>query len=285
MFFYGFDDLTPVELDTIETLSRQAEAAVTVSLTYEPDRPALAARATVVEELRASAQSVSQLPALEEYYAPAARAALHHLERHLFEADPPVIDPGDAVVLMEAGGERAEAELVAAEVLAALGDGVPAEEIVVVCRSLNRSGELFERELARHGVAGTSARRVPLEHTALGRALLALTRCALLPAPQRTVADLIAYLRHPGLVEAVDALDRLEAELRRDRDAAGVRRSDARARAAPGHRRARGAASRARPGWARSRTTCAGCWPRLTGARRGCCPPPSSSTHEPPPRC
>jgi len=80
-----------VELDTIETLGRQAEAAVTVSFTYEPDRPALAARASVVEELRASAQSVSQLPALEDYYAPAARAALHHLERRLFEADPPVI--------------------------------------------------------------------------------------------------------------------------------------------------------------------------------------------------
>ena len=216
VFFYGFDDLTPVELDTIETLGRQAEAAVTVSFTYEPDRPALAARASVVEELRASAQSVSQLPALEDYYAPAARAALHHLERRLFEADPPVIDPGDAVVLMEAGGERAEAELVAAGVLAALRDGVPAEEIVVVCRSLSRSGELFERELAHHGIAGTSARRVPLEHTALGRALLALARCALLPAPQRTVADLIAYLRHPGLVEAADVLDRLEAELRRN---------------------------------------------------------------------
>jgi superfamily I DNA/RNA helicase len=215
VFFYGFDDLTPIELDTIETLSRQAEAAVTVSLTYEPDRPALAARATVVEELRASAQSVSRLPALEEYYAPAARTALHHLERHLFEADPPVVDPGDAVALMEAGGERAEAELVAAGVLAALGDGVPAEEIVLVCRSLNGSGELFERELAHHGVAATSARQLPLEHTALGRALLALTRCALLPAPQRSVEDLIAYLRHPGLVEVADALDRLEADLRR----------------------------------------------------------------------
>ncbi len=248
VFFYGFDDLTPVELDTIETLSRQAEAAVTVSLTYEPDRPALAARATVVEELRASAQSVSQLPALEEYYAPAARAALHHLERHLFEADPPVIDPGDAVVLMEAGGERAEAELVAAGVLAALGDGVPAEEIVVVCRSLSRSGELFERELARHGVAGTSARRVPLEHTALGRALLALVRCALLPAPQRTVADLIAYLRHPGLVEAADVLDRLEAELRRSGTQRASGAAEPRARVAPGPGRARGAAPRARPG-------------------------------------
>ena len=57
MFLYGFDDLTPIELDAVETLARQVDAAVTVSLTYEPGRPALAARATVVEELRAARRS------------------------------------------------------------------------------------------------------------------------------------------------------------------------------------------------------------------------------------
>jgi hypothetical protein len=216
VFFYGFDDLTPVELDTIETLSGQAGTAITVSLTYEPDRPALAARATVVEELRASAQSVAQLAALDDYYAPASRAPLHHLERHLFESNAPVLDPGDAVTLMEAGGERAEAELVAAEVLAALDDGVAAEEIVVVCRSLARSGELFENALARHGLVTSSARRLPLGHSALGRALLALMRYALLPVAQKSIDDLIAYLRHPGMVDEVVAVDRLEADLRRE---------------------------------------------------------------------
>ena len=70
VFLYGFDDLTPVELDAVETLSQHVGAAVTVSLTYEPDRPALAARASVVEELRGLAQAVTQLPALDEYYAP-----------------------------------------------------------------------------------------------------------------------------------------------------------------------------------------------------------------------
>ncbi len=106
VFLYGFDDLTPIELDTVETLARQVGAAVTVSLTYEPDRPALAARATVVEELRALAESVTQLPALDEYYAADSRAPLHHLERHLFEPDPPLIDPlayGDA----DGGRQRA----------------------------------------------------------------------------------------------------------------------------------------------------------------------------------
>jgi ATP-dependent helicase/DNAse subunit B len=216
VFFYGFDDLTPIELDAIETLARRADAAITVSLTYEPGRSALAARATVVEELRGLAQAVTQLPALDDHYEPDSRAALHHLERHLFEPDPPSLEPDAAVALMEAGGERAEAELVTAEVLAALAEGVPAQEIVVVCRSLARSGELFETALKRHGVVVDSARQIPLTHTALGRALVALTRSALLPGPQRTVGDLIAYLRHPGLVEAPDAVDQLEAEVRRN---------------------------------------------------------------------
>ena len=215
VFLYGFDDLTPIELDAVETLSRLAEAAVTVSLTYEPGRPALAARATVVEELRAGAGAVRQLPPLDDHYVPASRVALHQLERGLFQPGVPTIDPGDAVVLMEAGGERAEAELVAAEALAALAAGVPAREIVVVCRSLSRSGELLERALERHGVAVTSARRVPLSHTGLGRCLLALVRSALLPLEQRSVGDLIAYLRHPGLVDPVETVDRMEAELRR----------------------------------------------------------------------
>jgi RecB family exonuclease len=68
--------------------------------------------------------------------------------------------------------------------------------------------------LARHGLSTSSARQLPLGHTALGRALLALMRHALLPAAQRSVDDLIAYLRHPGIVEPPDAVDRAEADLR-----------------------------------------------------------------------
>jgi ATP-dependent helicase/DNAse subunit B len=179
VFFYGFDDLTTIEQDAVETLARAAE--ITVSLTYEPGRPALAARATVVEDLREQAATVRELPALDTYYA---ASQLHHLERHLFEADAPVIDPGGAVEILEAGGERAEAELVTAEVLAALREGVGADEIVVVTRSLRRAGGLLEATLIRHGVPATSSRRIPFTHTALGRGLWELL-----------AGDALAYLR------------------------------------------------------------------------------------------
>ena len=85
VFFYGFDDLHPLERDAVETLARVVGVQVTVSLTYEAGRAALGARAEVVEELRPLAAEVLELPALDEHYDDASRAALHHLERNLFE--------------------------------------------------------------------------------------------------------------------------------------------------------------------------------------------------------
>src|SRR3954470_3507994 len=50
---YGFDDLTTLQEDAVETLATFAEAPVTLTLTYEPGRTALAARAGSFERLRA----------------------------------------------------------------------------------------------------------------------------------------------------------------------------------------------------------------------------------------
>ena len=213
VFFYGFDDLTVIEQDAIETLSGVVGSEVTVSLTYERDRPALAARAEIVEDLKARATAVRELPALDTYYEPPSRRVLHHLERNLFEPSPSRVAAGDVVGLLEAGGERAEAELIAAEVLSALRDGVPAGEIVVICRSLRRSGPMLVRTLQRYGVAATGSIRVPVAHTALGRALLALARCAL--DPRASASDLLAYLRAPGLLDSPAPIDALAAELAR----------------------------------------------------------------------
>ncbi len=86
VFFYGFDDLHPLQRDAVETLSEVVGADVTLSLTYEPARAALSARAEVVEELRPLAREVVALPAVDAHYAEPSRAVLHHIERHLFEA-------------------------------------------------------------------------------------------------------------------------------------------------------------------------------------------------------
>jgi len=213
-FFYGFDDFSAVERDAIETLCRVVGTEVTVSLTFEAGRGALAARAEAVAELRALAGEVLELPARDEHYVPPARAALHHLERHLFEPGAERVDPGDAVRLLEAGGERAEAELLAAEVLELLAAGVPQSEIVVVCRSLAAAAPLLEQVFRDYGIAVAVDVGGRFAHTALGRSVIALARCALLA--DAGASDLLAYLRTPGLVERIEIVDRLEAMARRE---------------------------------------------------------------------
>ena len=217
VFFYGFDDLTPLERDAVETLARVANTQVTVSLTYEPGRAALIARAEAVEELRPFAERVHELPALDEHYVPRSRAVLHHLERELFSDDRPArVDPQGAVGLLEAGGERAEAELVAAEVLELLRAGLPGEEIVIVYRSLSRIAPVIERVFGEYGIELAAERAVPFARTALGSGVLALARCALLDEPAAGAEDLLTYLRSPGLLERPELADRLEVEIRQE---------------------------------------------------------------------
>src|SRR5439155_21552995 len=76
LFLYGFDDLTPAQLDLVEALVRHTAADVCVALPYEPGRVALAGRAATVEVLKPLACEVLALPERSEHYGPAARAAL-----------------------------------------------------------------------------------------------------------------------------------------------------------------------------------------------------------------
>lgn len=216
VLFYGFDDLYPLQLDAIEALAMLVGTEVTVSLTYEPGRAALAADAGVVEHLRPLAERVVELPAVDTYYAQGSRRVLHHLERHLFESDPGAgrVEPGQAVRLLEAAGARAEAELLAAEATALLRSGVQAEEIAVVCRSPQAAVPALSRVFGEYGVPVAFEWQVPLRATALGRGLVALARCALLPANESSAEDLLQYLRTPGLIRRAELVDALELEVR-----------------------------------------------------------------------
>ena len=51
VFLYGFDELTPAQLDAVDTSARLAGAEVCVALPYEPGRHALAGSAATVQEL------------------------------------------------------------------------------------------------------------------------------------------------------------------------------------------------------------------------------------------
>ncbi len=216
VFLYGFDDLTQAQVHAVETLASTTE--VTLALAFEPGRHAFAGRAGTVNALAPLAARHVQLQARADYYAPAARTALDHLQRRLFEEDPVRVAPGGAVRLLAAGGERAEVELVAAEVLALLRDGRPAEEIAVAFRAPERSAALVEQVFGAYGIPYALERRIAFGHTALGRGLLALVRCALLDG---SADDLLTWLRTPGKLDRPELADALEVAVRR----AGIRRA------------------------------------------------------------
>ena len=195
MFLYGFDDLTPTERDAVETLSGHAEADVCVALPYEPGRVAFAGRAATVEELRPLAAEVVHLPERSEHYAPSARRALHHLERSLFEPAPDRRPPNGAVRLLEAGGERAEAELVGAEVLELMRQGIAAPDIAVLLRGDAGVTALFAQVLAGYGIPVSHDRRVPLGRTRLGAGVLAGAQGGARARHRRRAADLAAHAR------------------------------------------------------------------------------------------
>src|SRR4051794_34664765 len=211
VFAYGFDDFTPIELDALEVLAERAEVDVVVSLPYERGRAAFKAVAPLFERLSERAGELIELPPLDEHYADEARAALHHLERGLYDGAPEKADPGDAVRLLAAGGERAEVELVAARVLALLRDGTAAGEVAVVYRDPGRYASVVEQVFGAYGIPYSLDRYVALGHTALGRGLLALLRCA---TKDGSADDVFAYMRTPGLLEEPALADRAEAEAR-----------------------------------------------------------------------
>lgn len=219
--FYGFDDLTPLQLDAIETLGTVVDADVTVSLSYEPGRAAFAGRATSFQKLAPLAREHRSLGSRAEHYAPASRAPLSHLERRLFEPDSHRVDPGESIVLLEGGGERAELELVASEVSGLLAQGVAAEEIAVVVRLDDPGRDLLEEIFAGAAIPFSMRRSRPFAASAIGRALLGLLRCV----PDGDGADctdaadageLLAWLRAPGAIERPELVDALERQTRRE---------------------------------------------------------------------
>ena len=234
VLFYGFDDLTPLQLDVIETLGSVVGARVTVSLTFQAGRTAFAGRAATFAALAPIADELRELPPRHDYYAPHARGPLGHLESSLFEPDATRLDPAGAVRLLEGGGERAELELLAGEIAQLLRDGMAPEDIAVVIRAPGAGEDLLEEVLTSRGIPYALQRRRSFGDTAIGGALIGLLRCASGgraegtsiangEAPSGTVTahddaateDLLAWLRAPGLLDRPELADALELRARR----------------------------------------------------------------------
>ena len=240
---------------------------VTVSLTYEAGRAALAARAEVVEELRPLAERVLELPALDEHYAAgvARRAA----------------PPRAASVRAAPRADRSRAARCGCSRPAASGPrpssspprcsrccarASPARRSPWCAARSRPRRPLLERVFAHYGIASPATARLPLgahARSAAGCWRSPAARCARAGAAPRTCSTTCA---RPGLLERPEVADALEAEIRRAAAAHRRRRrasgsgwtlAELDALAAPPTRRP---SSPGRPG---------GCSPRPTaGARR-----------------
>jgi ATP-dependent helicase/DNAse subunit B len=208
VFAYGFEDLTGTQWALLEALAGRTE--VTVSLPYEPGRPAFASLSTTMSDLGGLA--AGRIEELGPRYAEVAPPALAHLERHLF-AEPLATGPElqGAIRFLEGAGRRGTLELVAEELLDLLRGGTSPEEILVVCPALDRIRAPLETALGALDVPFVVEGRLRLAHTALGHALLSVLRFEWREGER---AALYAFLRSPfsGLTRA--HVDYLEGRLR-----------------------------------------------------------------------
>jgi len=208
VFAYGFEDLTGAQWATLEALAARTE--VSVSLPYEPGRPAFVSLHRTAEDLqRLAASSIEELP---PRYGDVAHPALAHLERTMFsdESHPGVPIDG-AVRFFEGAGARGALELVGEELLALLRSGKPAERIGVVCPTIERLRAPLETALGTLGIPHAVDGEVRLAQTPFGQALISLLRFAWLGGPRR---ELFTFLRSPFAGVERRAVDFVEGRLR-----------------------------------------------------------------------
>jgi len=208
VFAYGFEDLTGAEWALLEALAARTE--VTVSLPYEPGRPAFTALRRTAEDLAGLASgAVEELP---PRYAAIAPPALAHLERALFADEPGPAPPIDGVIrFFEGAGARGTLELVGEEVLALARGGMPVERIGLVVPSYDRIRGLLETVFGSFGIPYAVDGEVRLTQTPLGEALAALLRFAW---GGGTRTDLFRFLRSPFSGLERRAVDFVEGRLR-----------------------------------------------------------------------
>ncbi len=208
VFAYGFEDLTGAEWAMLEALAARTE--VTVSLPYEPGRPAFAALRRTAEDLAGLAEGpVEELP---PRYAAIAPPALAHLERALFADEPgraPLID--GAVRFFEGAGSRGTLELVGEEVLALARGGMPPERIGLVVPGYDRLRGALETALGSFGIPYAVDGDLRLTQTPLANALAAMLRFAW---GGGTRNDLFRFLRSPFSGLERRSVDFLEGRLR-----------------------------------------------------------------------
>jgi ATP-dependent helicase/DNAse subunit B len=206
VFAYGFEDLTGAQWALLEALAGRAD--VSVSLPYEPGRPAFASLRRTAEDLQhLAAGRIEELPASST-----AHPALAHLERALFsDTSLPTVPTDGAVRFLEGSGTRGALELVGEELLLLLRSGTLPERVGIVAPSVERLRAPLETVLGTLGIPYAIDGEVRLAQTPFGQALTAVLRFVWLGGTRR---DLFTFLRSPFSGVERRAVDFVEGRLR-----------------------------------------------------------------------
>jgi ATP-dependent helicase/DNAse subunit B len=208
VFAYGFEDLTGAEWALLQALAGRSD--VTVSMPYEPGRAAFASLRRTMDDLTGLADG--RIEELQPAFEQVAEPALAHLERTLFtESVPQAPSIDGAIRFFESAGKRGALELVGEELLSLLRSGVAADQIGIVCPSLERWQAPLETALGTLGVPYALEAYARFDRTPYGQALLSLLRFAWLGGSR---GDLYAFLRSPYSGLTRQNVDFLEGRLR-----------------------------------------------------------------------
>jgi len=216
-FVYGFDDLTGNQLELLAALSARTE--VTVAVAYEEGRPALAARAGLLEKLRGSIEIEDEV-LTEATAANTPNPLLFRIERGFGDGDGTIATEHEGLAFLRSAGTRGEAEAIGAEVAKLIANGSSPGQIAIVLRDPRRRGPLLASVLESYGVPTALEARLPVAGTGVGGALIGLLEAEF---GDGRAGDLLRYLRGPSGASPreVDWFER-SLRLRRARTAAAA---------------------------------------------------------------
>ena len=189
VFVYGFDDLTVLQLELVGALAEAAD--VTATVTYE-DRDAMSSRAPLRAQLLERGGTLLAETSSGDF---TTSPTLRHLERGFLTEEAEPLEPDDGLVLLEAAGERGQAEQIGQEIVGLLNDGVAPDRIAVALRDVNRYGRLYQSVLGAVGIPVAVEATIPLAATATGRGLIALLQAHF---GTKAAGDVLAFARTPG---------------------------------------------------------------------------------------
>jgi ATP-dependent helicase/nuclease subunit B len=193
VFLYEPGELTANQRRLIEALSEAAD--VTVALPHEEGNAALAARESLLADLRDLASTRERLSAPEQSEPFGIEPLLAHLQRELGRQVPTRRLPTAALTLLRSAGVRGEAEAIGAEATRLIAAGVDAAQIAIAVRDPARRGPLLASVLDSYGIATALEADLPVAGTSVGGTLIALLDAALGAGRSD---DLLRFLRGPS---------------------------------------------------------------------------------------